>query len=109
MKPHTLILALLAFAGTLQAVPINLAWDDPNPPGYVTKYTLYKKVFSATGSTWQKVKDIPAGTLTTTADYVVGQINVFSMTAWAGPIESAARAELDAAPPLIPANLKQTP
>lgn len=104
----TLLLVFLAALAAANAATITLAWDDPNPPGFVTKWTLYKKVWSSVNSaTWVKVKDIPVGQLTTTVEWVPGQVNVFSMTAWQGPIESAARAELDVQPPKMPANFEQ--
>jgi hypothetical protein len=110
MKLHTPIIALLLLAGSLQASTITLSWENPNPPGFVTKYTLYKKVWTSVSSaTWQKVKDLPASALTTTVEYVEGQVNVFSLTSWQGVIESSARAELAVQPPLIPTNLKQLP
>lgn len=76
----------------------------------MTKYTLYVKVYSATGSaTWQKVKDIPVGQLTTAVPTPTVP-TVYAITAWGtGGLESMAKCEFTLNAPATITNLREKP
>lgn len=96
---------LISLTAALQAT--TLTWDDPNPPGTVTKYTLYEKVYSGTSATWKKLMDITPPNRTAVVTLI--RPTVYAVTAWIGDLESQAKCEALILGPQMVENLRSEP
>lgn len=102
MKTLFTILALF-IAAALNAADVSLAWDPNNPPGTVSKFTVYQK----NGTNWVK-KGETAGTTFTVTGLTPG-VHTFAVTATNTWGESArSNEQTTPAPANPPANLRIT-
>lgn len=85
MKALLTLALAFALSSVLSAADVSLAWEPNNPPGTVTKYTVYQKI----GTNWVKKGDATGTTFTVTG--LTPGVHTFAVTAtntWGESVKS---------------------